>query len=84
MVTVRSALSAQRKSEWLQLNLLVARQEEGQVTSTPDALVTEVILEGTANATGQLSIEQPLHGAQPEESPTDEERSGFLSQPNLN
>jgi len=83
MGTVRSALSAQHKSGWLQLNLLVARQEAGQVTSTQDALVTEVILEGTANATGQVPVEQALQGAQPEESPTDEETPEFLSQPDL-
>jgi hypothetical protein len=80
MGTVRSALSAQHKSGWLQLDLLVARQEAGQVISTQNALVTEVVLEGTASATGQLPIEQRLQGAQPEAIPTDEATSGLAIQ----
>ncbi len=80
MGTVRSALSAQHKSGWLQLDLLVARQQAGQVISTQDALVTEVVLEGTASATGQLPLEQRLQGAQPQASPPDEATSGPLIQ----
>jgi hypothetical protein len=76
MGTVRSALSGQHKSGWLQLDLLIARQEAGQVVSTQDALVTEVVLEGTASATGQLPIEQRLQGAPPQDGPTDETTSG--------
>jgi hypothetical protein len=77
MGTVRSALSAQHKNGWLQLDLLVAHQDAGQVISTQNALVTEVVLEGTASATAQLPIEQQLQGAQPQGSPPDEATSGF-------
>jgi hypothetical protein len=61
----RSALSAQHKNGWLQFDLLIVRQEAGQVMSTQSALVTEVILEGTASATGQIPIEPPRPRAQP-------------------
>jgi hypothetical protein len=75
MGNVRSALSSQHKSGWLQLDLLVARQEAGRVMSTQDALVTEIVLEGTASATGQLPIEQRSQVAQPQDSPPDESTS---------
>lgn len=61
----RSALSAQHKSGWLQFNLLIVRQEAVQVISTQGALVTEVMLEGTASATGQMPIDPRVQRAQP-------------------
>ena len=55
---VKSALSGQHKRGWLELDLLMARQQSVQVTSTQNGLVADVVLEGTASATGQLPIEQ--------------------------
>lgn len=80
MGTVRSALSAQHKSGWLQLDLLVARQEAGQVISTQNALMTEVVLEGAASATGQLPIEQRLQGVQQQDGSPDEATPGLAIQ----
>ena len=40
------------------MDMLIGRQEAGQVTSTKDALVADVLLEGTASATGPIA-----HGA---------------------
>ena len=40
------------------MDLLVGRQEAGQVSSTTDALVADVLLQGTASATTRLPIEQ--------------------------
>jgi hypothetical protein len=37
---------------------LIGRQEAGQVTSTKDALVADVLLEGAASATTRLPMEQ--------------------------
>lgn len=62
----KSAISGRHKSGWLQLDLFVARQESVQVTSTQNALVADVVLEGTASASGQLPIEQPAQKSQPQ------------------
>ena len=40
------------------MDMLMGRQEAGQVTSTKDALVADVLLEGTASATTRLPMEQ--------------------------
>ena len=61
---VKSALSGQHKNGWLELNLFVARQEPAQVTSTENALEADVVLEGTASATGQLPIQQRTQKSQ--------------------
>ncbi|HJT19902.1 MAG TPA: DUF4403 family protein [Nitrospira sp.] len=53
---MKSALSGQHKTGGLAMDVLVAKQEPAQVTSTKDALVADVVLEGTASATGQLPI----------------------------
>jgi hypothetical protein len=63
---VKSAISGQHKSGWLQLDVFVARQEPAQVTSTQNDLVADVVLEGTASASGQLPIEQRAQKAQPQ------------------
>ena len=39
------------------MDLLMGRQEAGQVTSTKEALLADVLLEGTASATGRVPIE---------------------------
>jgi hypothetical protein len=61
---VKSALSRQHKNGWLELDLLVAHQEPAQVMSTQNALVADVVLEGTASATGQLPIQQRTQQSQ--------------------
>ena len=61
---VKSALSGQHKNGWLELDLLMARQEPAQVTSIQNALVADVVLEGTASATGQLPIQQQRQKSQ--------------------
>ena len=43
------------------MDLLIGRQEAGQVSSTTDALVADVVLEGTASATGRLPVNQQAH-----------------------
>jgi hypothetical protein len=40
------------------MDLLLAKQEAGQVVSTKEALVADVLLEGTASAAGRLPIKQ--------------------------
>ena len=55
---MKSVLSGHHKSGELAMDLLVGRQEAGQVSSTTDALVADVLLEGTASATGRLPVKQ--------------------------
>ena len=40
------------------MDLLLAKQEAGQVLSTKDALVADVLLEGTASAVGRFPLKQ--------------------------
>lgn len=61
---VKRAISGQHKSGWLQLDVLVARQEPAQVTSTQNTLLADIILEGTASASGQLPVEQGIQESQ--------------------
>ncbi|MDF2458550.1 MAG: exported protein of unknown function [Nitrospira sp.] len=56
--TMKSALSGQHKTGSLAMDLLVAKQEAGQVMSTKEALVADVFLEGTASAAGRLPVKQ--------------------------
>jgi hypothetical protein len=62
---VKQALSRQHKNGWLELDLFMARQEPAQVVSTQNALVADVVLEGTASAAGHLPIEQRMQGFSP-------------------
>ena len=56
--TMKQALSGQHKSGALAMDVLLAKQEAGQVMSTKDALVADVLLEGTASASGRVPIKQ--------------------------
>ena len=56
--TMKQALSGQHKTGGLAMDLLLAKQEAGQVVSTKDALIADVLLEGTASATGRLPVKQ--------------------------
>jgi len=58
LATMKSALSGQHKSGGIATDLLLARQEAGQVVSTKDAIVADVLLEGTASAVGRLPLRQ--------------------------
>jgi uncharacterized protein DUF4403 len=59
---MKQALSGQHKSGGLAMDLLFTKQEAGQVVSTKDALVADVLLEGTASATGRLPVKQASRG----------------------
>jgi len=54
---MKTTLSGQHSSGGLAMDLLMGRQEAGQVTSTKEALLADVLLEGTASATGRVPIE---------------------------
>jgi hypothetical protein len=56
--SMKHALSGQHKTGGLAMDLLLAKQEAGQVVSTKDALVADVVLEGTASASGRLPVKQ--------------------------
>jgi len=56
--SMKSALSGSHKSGGLDMDLLLAKQEAGQVLSTKDALVADVLLEGTASAVGRFPLKQ--------------------------
>lgn len=58
MGNMKSALSGSHKSGGLDMDLLLAKQEAGQVLSTRDALVVDVLLEGTASAVGHFPVKQ--------------------------
>jgi hypothetical protein len=59
---MKTALSGQHKSGGVAMDLLMGRQEAGQVSSTKDALVADVLLEGTASATGRVPVQQQAQG----------------------
>lgn len=42
------------------MDLLLAKQEAAQVTSTKDALLADVLLEGTGSINGRLPIKQQV------------------------
>ncbi|HMI38429.1 MAG TPA: hypothetical protein VK500_00850, partial [Nitrospiraceae bacterium] len=56
--SMKSVLSGQHKAGGLAIDLLMGGQEGGQVSSTKDALVADVLLEGTASATGRVPVKQ--------------------------
>lgn len=58
IANMKTALSGQHKAGGLVMDLLLARQEAGQIVSTKDALIADIVLEGTASASGRLPITQ--------------------------
>jgi hypothetical protein len=58
IASMKHALSGQHQSGGLAMDLLLAKQEAGQVASTKDALIADVLLEGTASASGRLPVKQ--------------------------
>lgn len=55
---MKSALSGQHQSGGLAMDLLLARQQASHVVSTKDALVADILLEGTASAAARLPVKQ--------------------------
>jgi len=55
---MKQALSGQHKAGGLIVDLLMAKQEGAQVVSSKDALIADVLLEGTASASGRLPVKQ--------------------------
>ena len=55
---MKQALTGQHKAGALNIDLMLAKQEAGQVISTKDALVADVMLEGTASASGRLPVKE--------------------------
>jgi Domain of unknown function (DUF4403) len=64
--SMKSALSGQYKSGDLAMNLLMGRQEAGQVSSTKDALIADVVVGGTASVSGRVPIKQQAQNDQTE------------------
>lgn len=62
---MKRALSGQHKAGTLAMDLLLARQQAGQVLSTKEALVADVLLEGTASAAARLPVTQAQRDREP-------------------
>lgn len=58
VANMKSALSGHHQLGGLTMDLLLARQEAGQLLSTRDALVADIVLEGTASASSRLPVNQ--------------------------
>ena len=54
---MKRALSGQHKSRGLAMDLLMGAQEAGEVSSTKDALIADILIEGTASATADIFLE---------------------------
>jgi Domain of unknown function (DUF4403) len=57
---MKSALNGQHQAGLLAVDVSLERQEARQITSTKEALVADIMLEGTASATGRLSVKQQI------------------------
>ncbi len=66
VANMKSALSGHHKAGGLTMDLLLARQEAGQLLSTGDTLVADIVLEGTASASGRLPVNQLARQAPPD------------------
>jgi len=72
LASVKEALSGQHKSGDVAMDVLIARQEAGPVSSNSDGLVADILLEGTASAAARVPLTQePSQGLAPHEA-TDE------------
>jgi hypothetical protein len=58
IASMKQALNGQHQSGGFAMDLLLAKQQASQVVSTKDALIADVLLEGTASASGRLPIKQ--------------------------
>ena len=57
LVTMRAAMTGQHKTGSLMTEIKILRQEAERAYSTPDALVADILFEGTEGATGRLTVE---------------------------
>ena len=57
LVTMRAAMTGQHKTGDLTTEMKILRQQAERAYSTPEALVADILFEGTASATGRLSVE---------------------------
>ena len=55
---MKTVLSGQHKTGGLAMNLLMGGQEASQISSTKEALVVDILLEGTASVTGRVPVRQ--------------------------
>lgn len=66
VANMKTALSGHHKAGGLTMDLLLARQQASQLLSTGDNLVADIVLEGTASASGRLPVNQLAQQASPE------------------
>ena len=57
---MRAALSGQHKYGGMAVDLLLTKQEAAQVTSTKNALLADILFEGTASANSRLPVKQQV------------------------
>ena len=57
LVTMRAAMTGQHKTGNLMTEIKILRQQAERAYSTPDALVADILFEGTESATGRLMVE---------------------------
>lgn len=55
---MKTAMSGQRQTGGLTTDVLMGRQEAQRAYSTADALVVDILLQGTASAVGRVPVEQ--------------------------
>ena len=65
LVTMRAAMTGQHKTGDLTTDMKILRQQGQRAYSTPEALVADILFEGTASATGPLTVESGPVQAEP-------------------
>jgi len=63
--TMKTAMTGQHKSGDLTMDVLVARQHPERAYSTPQAVVADILLEGTASMAGRLPVEGAVQPSSP-------------------
>ena len=69
--SLKQAMSSQHKSGGLALDMLVSRQRAAQVVSQPEALIADILLEGTASAAAALPLRQQAQQETPDRQAAD-------------
>jgi hypothetical protein len=62
---MKTAMSGQHRNGNLTMEIQVVRQQPERVYSTPQAVVADILLEGTASAAGRLTVEGTQERAKP-------------------
>jgi hypothetical protein len=70
---MKTAMSGQHQAGGLTTDVLMGRQEAQRVYSTADALVVDILLQGTASAAGRVPVEQHARMVPIEPMPLDRE-----------